>query len=535
MASDLPTASAKGSLSAYARDALLFGACYIALDWASSVYPLGPFYITPWNPPPALSIVWMLIGGLRYAPVVFLGTLASELLLHEAPGGVLTSVITSFVFVVGYTGVAALLRLRFQLDGRLQDLRQLWTFIVAAASGAATVGIVYVSALAAAGFLFSGSYFAVLLRFWLGDTVGILVTAPLLMVAADPERRRSLLRSLRKSETVVQFIALLGTLLFLFRDEATPQQHFYLLFLPIIWIASRHGLGGAVVGFGIVQAGVVVGVQVGSLRALDIVELQALVTALTLTGLSLGIIVDERERVIDDLKRTLRLAAASEMAGAIAHEINQPLSALQNYGSACQIMLDQDAGGDSQARLKATVAKMRDESKRAADVVKRLRDLFRRGSTQLEPVTVGALIDRINIMAGELGASGDVVFRLESNDAARTLLVDRVQIELVLRNLLANAFEAVAGMPPGRKAVTVQTRMLDGERILFRVADTGVGMPAQVHKHLFEPLATNKPTGMGVGLAISRTIADAHGGSLRSSDRRHGQFDLVLPTGAGDA
>ncbi len=529
-----PVMGARRSLAADARDALLFGACYLALDWASSIYPLGPFNITPWNPPPALSIVWMLIGGLRYAPVVFAATLAGDLLLREAPGGLQMSIVTSLVLAAGYTGIAAVLRLRFGFDGRLRDMRQLWIFIAATAVGAAIIGIFYVGALWAAGFLFQDSFVAVAFRFWLGDTVGVLVTAPLLMVAADPERRQSLIQAWRKPETALQFATLLGMILFLFQSGATPQQYFYLLFLPLIWIASRNGLSGAVVGSCMVQAGVVLGAQIGSLQALAIVELQVLVAALTLTGLSLGIIVDERERVVEDLKRSLRLAAASEMAGAIAHEINQPLSAMHNYGSACQIMLRRSKDAVSHSELSVTVDKMLQESKRAAEVVRRLRDLFRRGTIRLEPVRVAVLLERANAIAKELSLSGDVTFQVDSNDRARTLLVDRVQIELVLRNLIANAFEAVAEMPPGNKGVTVLTRMLEGGRILFRVADTGEGMSPQVRQHLFEPLATSKATGMGIGLAISRTIVDAHGGSLSVSDRKHGQFDLVLPTGEDD-
>ena len=534
MMADFPVMGARRSLAIDARDALLFGVCYLALDWASTIYPLGPFNVTPWNPPPALSIVWMLLGGLRYAPVVFAATLAGDLLFRDAPGGLQISVITSLILAAGYSGIAALLRVLFQFDGRLRDTRQLWIFVAATAAGAAIIGIFYVGALSVAGFSFRDSFIAVVFRFWLGDTVGILVTAPLLMIAADPEGRQHLMRSWRKPETALQFATLLGLIFFMFQGGAKPQQYFYLLFLPLIWIASRNGLSGAVAASGIVQIGVVLGVQIGALQALAIVELQVLVTALTLTGLALGIIVDERERAVEDLKRSLRLAAASEMAGAIAHEINQPLSAMHNYGSACQIMLRRGKDAASYSELSSTVDKMLQESKRAAEVVRRLRDLFRRGTIQLEPVKVAILLQRANDIAQELNLSGDVTFQVESNDGARTLVVDRVQIEVVLRNLIANAFEAVARMPPGKKGVTVLTRMLQGGRIMFRVTDTGEGMSPLVQQRLFEPLSTSKVTGMGIGLAISRTIADAHGGVLTLSDRRHGQFDLVLPAGADD-
>ncbi len=532
MLTSFPVMGARRPAAAAARDALLFGACYLALDWASTLYPLGPFHITPWNPPPALSIVWMLLGGLHYAPVVFAATLAGDLLFRGALGGLLMAVVTSLILTAGYTGIAAVLRLRFQGDGQLQDTRRLWIFIAATSIGAAIIGISYIGALSAAGFAFRDSFVAVAFRFWLGDTVGILVTAPLLMVAADPARRRHLMQSWRKPETALQFATLVGLILFMFHGGTKPQQYFYLLFLPLIWIATRNGLSGAVAASGIVQVGVVLGAQSGSLQALAIVELQVLVTALTLTGLALGIMADERERAIDDLKRSLRLATASEMAGAIAHEINQPLSAMHNYGSACRIMLRQGWDTVSQAELRTTLDKMLQESRRAAEVVKRLRDLFRRGTVQLEPVKVSVLLERVNAIGKELSLCGDVVFRVDSNDSAQTLLIDRVQIELVLRNLVTNAFEAVAEMPSEKKGVTVLTRMLQGNRILFRVADTGEGLSPAVRQRLFEPLATSKSTGMGIGLAISRTIADAHGGSLTLSDSGHGQFDLVLPAEA---
>lgn len=532
--SDLSLMGARRSLAIDVRDAALFGACYLALDWASTIYPLGSFNITPWNPPPALCIVWMLLGGLRYAPIVFTAILAGDLLIRQAPGGLPLSIMTSLVLAAGYTAIAAMLRLRFQFDGRLSDMQKLWIFVAATAVGAVIIGVFYVGVLWVANFRVGGSFISGVLHFWLGDTVGVLVTAPLLMVAADPEGRQHVIRSWRKPETALQFFTLVGLILFVFQRGGTPQHHFYLLFLPLIWIAVRNGLGGAVVASGAVQAGVVLSTQIGAMQGLSIVELQARVTALTITGLALGIIVDERERVVDELKRSLRLAAASEMAGAIAHEINQPLSAMQNYGSSCQIMLRRDKGSVSHSELSATVDKMLKESKRAAEVVRRLRDLFRRGSIRIESVSVGTLLERAHAIGNELNRSGDVIFRVDSNDGARMLLVDRVQIELVLRNLIANAFEAVAGMSTDAKAVTLLTRMLQGNRIMFRVADTGEGMSPAARQRLFEPLASSKTMGMGIGLAISRTIADAHGGSLTISGTGYGQFDLVLPTETGD-
>jgi two-component system, LuxR family, sensor kinase FixL len=402
------------------------------------------------------------------------------------------------------------------------------------ARDAVLFGVCYVGILWAAGFRVGGSFLAGAFQFWLGDTVGVLVTAPLLMVAADPTGRRHLIRSWRKPETALQFVILAGLVFFMFQSGDQPQRYFYLLFLPLIWIALRSGLSGAAAASGVVQVGVVLGAQIGALQSLAVVELQVLVTALTLTGLALGIIVDERERALEVLKRSLRLAAASEMAGAIAHEINQPLAALRTYGNACQIMLRQKGDAVARSELNTTIGKMLQESRRADEVVGRLRDFFRAGTTRLEPVKVATLLERANAVGETLNPLGDVTFRVASDDGARTLLVDRVQIELVLRNLIANAFEAVAGLPPGKKGVTVLTRMLKGRRILFRIVDTGEGVLPLTRQRLFEPFSTDKATGMGIGLSICRAIADAHGGSLDATDSQHGEFDLVLPTEAAN-
>jgi signal transduction histidine kinase len=522
------------ALAAFARDSLVFGACYVALDWASYIYPLGPFNITPWNPAAGLSIVWILLAGLRSAPAVFAAILVGDLLVRHLPGGWLLSIVTSLILAGGYAAMVMVLKSVFRFDGRLQGTRQLWAFIAVTAAGAALVGVLYVGALYSAGFEVAGSFIVAAFHFWLGNSVGVLVTAPLLLVAADANGRARLVKSWRKAETSLQF-GLLGALIFIVLVRTDdPQEYFYLLFLPLIWIATRNGLSGAALASGVTQTGVVLGAQGGALQSLEVMELQALVSAFTLTALVLGIIVDERERALDKLKRSLRLAAASEMAGAIAHEINQPLAALHNYGNACQRMLSQAPHPTPHPQFGATIDKMLQESRRAAEVVKSLRDFFRAGTTRLEPVRIDALLEAARSVGAKLNAAGNVNFGVEADDGARTLLVDRVQIELVLRNLLANAFEAVAGLPAGQRKVSVSVRFIKSGRVLFRICDTGKGLSPAARQRLFEPFTSNKATGMGIGLAICRAIAEAHGGSLTAADRPHGEFELVLPTGALD-
>ena len=111
------------------------------------------------------------------------------------------------------------------------------------------------------------------------------------------------------------------------------------------------------------------------------------------------------------------------------------------------------------------------------------------------------------------------------------LLVDRLQLELVLRNLIANAFEAVVNRR-GEKAVAVSAQRSAGGGVVFCVADTGEGISSLIKRRLFEPLSTDKAHGMGLGLAISRAVVEAHGGTLEVAETRHGQFLLTLPAGS---
>jgi signal transduction histidine kinase len=503
---------------------------YVALDWASYIYPLGPFNITPWSPPPALAIVAMLLGGLRLAPVVFVSAFLADILIRGAPGGLAVSAVTSAVVTLGYAGMAYALRRVLPAREPLCDTHHLFMLVSITAIGSAVLAAVYCGALIAGNYLEPGAFVSAAFRSWLGDIVGILVTAPLLLVVAEPGERVRLLRALGKPETFLQVAIMVAVVTVIFRSEGdSPNYHFYVLFLPLIWMALRSGLVGATLGSGVVQLGVVLGVQLAEMRAIEVLELQARVAALTLTGLFLGVMVDERERATEGLKRSMRLAAAGEMAGAIAHEINQPLAALRNYCKSCLLIIDKRDLEGRDAALQDVVGKMVSESRRAADVVVRLRDFFRSGTTRLENVPLATLLEGIRRVADNGIPRGEARVSIESFTDA-TLLVDPLQIELVFRNLLANAYEAVQPLPVQERTISVSALPLPEARVLFRVTDSGPGVPRATRERLFEPLTSNKASGMGLGLAISRTIAEAHGGTLAAPASDHGEFHLVLPT-----
>jgi signal transduction histidine kinase len=506
----------------YLRDAAVFAPCYVALDWASYIDPVGPFNITPWNPQPALALAWMTIGGLWHAPAVFATILAADVLVRGAPGGGFITLLGSGVLAASYATLAWMLRELWRGNSGIRTARELTQLVAVTVGGTAIVGAAFVGVLRGAELLPETEVADAWLRFWIGDAVGVLVTAPLLFAVADPVRRSALVALARKPETLAQAGVLIATIALIFSGlPGDPAQHFYFLFVPLIWIAARAGMNGAVVATAIVQLGVVVGIHRTGAGSLPVLELQALVATLTLTGLYLGMTVDERQRAGENLRRSLRLAAAGEMAGALAHEVNQPLTAVSNYGRSALLLLERGDAG----RLQAIIEKMLGEAERAAEVVRRLRDFFRAGTTRLEAVPVDELVAAVRRIGHSVIGERSVELEVRSDAEVAPLYVDRLQVELVLRNLLANSVDAVQASANGRIEVSVASE--DARRARIVVADNGPGVAPERRESVFEPLVSGKPTGMGLGLAVSRAIAEAHGGSLEA--RGGGEFHLVLP------
>src|SRR5690606_32685872 len=181
-----------------------------------------------------------------------------------------------------------------------------------------------------------------------------------------------------------------------------------------------------------------------------------------------------------------------EMAGAVAHELNQPLTALSIYGSACERLLQR---GASDALLQQTIRSMVAESQRASDVLKRLREFFRTGTTALERLYLPDLVQGVAASFAAQAVREGV--RLETGALpAVFLLGDRVQLEIVLRNLLSNAIQAVASMPDTlERRITVDAGA-DGARLWIRIADNGPGIADKIRARLFEPFISLKSSGL---------------------------------------
>lgn len=508
---------------------LAFVIAYVLLDWASYLHPMYGLNITPWNPSLALGLVVWFRAGWPAALPWFAAILIGEVLVRGLPATLPMTLALSGVLTAGYGLMAEALR-RVSAGDVLHDRRRLLHWLAIVIAGTLVTSAIYVSLLALLGLIPVGDRMQALIRFWIGDCVGIVVTMPFFWLLLDGRRRLPGL--LRRWETAGYGLLAVTALWVAFGlGGAGEFQYFYLLFLPVVWAAARQGVPGAALAAFALQAGIIVMVQWQNLVAVTVLELQMLAAVLAFVGLFIGAVVDEKQRVSVELRHSLRLAAAGEMAAALAHELNQPLTALAAYGSACQQLLERDDGVE---RLRDVIGRMVAESRRAADVVSRLRDFFRTGATRLERITAQELIGAAAAQfAGRAQSQGiDLVI---GPVPERSLLADRLQLEVILRNLLANAFDAVAAQASGRRQVRVDAEATGTSRLRIRVEDSGPGLAAGMGERLFEAFQSTKASGLGLGLAISRAIAEAHGGDLVAETAAHGVFVLTLPTeGAAD-
>jgi len=222
----------------------------------------------------------------------------------------------------------------------------------------------------------------------------------------------------------------------------------------------------------------------------------------------------ERERRMHELQTELihvaRLNELGQLVSALAHEVNQPLAAMANYINGARRLF---ASGN-QAGGQAAIERVAEQAERARQIIRRLRELAKKGDSDMQPESVLVTIEEASTLALAGGGQG-LKFMIEVAEDAGRAVIDKIQIQQVLLNLMRNAIEAMTGAP--RRALSVSARR-SGDRIEISVTDSGPGLPASVRARLFEPFVTTKPEGMGVGLSISRAIVDAHGGQLQADD-----------------
>lgn len=509
--------------------ALAYVAGYLLLDWVSYIHPLQGLNITPWNPQPAIAVA-LLIRNRRWLWLVWATLMGAELVIRGIPPSWPAMALSSAALSLGYAAIAQAMATRLDLSRVLATSRDLLAFALIVAAGALLCGVVYVGALALGGVGPKGALAGAVVRYWVGDAVGLLVLLPVLLMVGDADRRASLLRALRGAEwwAVAAVVAAIAWFV-LGRTELDQFKYFYLLFLPVGWAAARLGAAGAVLTAALTQLCLIGAVQLLDHPEITVFELQGLMAAVAGMGLLLGVAVDERERVAAELRGSLKMAAAGEMAAAIAHELNQPLTALSSYAQACQLIADdlmrQHPG--MRAQLADVTRRMVADARRASDVVKRLRDFFRSGSTHLQATDIAPMLRDLRERHERRANAVGVTISVECADDLPQVWVDAVQIAVVLRNLVGNAIDAASqAQAPGLVRVVAA---VEADALRVDVLDSGPGLDRFDLQRPFDPQQSSKPAGMGIGLSISRAIVEAHGGRLWAQAGPGGRFCMALP------
>lgn len=209
----------------------------------------------------------------------------------------------------------------------------------------------------------------------------------------------------------------------------------------------------------------------------------------------------------DRLVKVARLNAMGEIAGALAHELNQPLTAIASYAGAAQLMVRQKSGA---GELDPLLEKISDQSVRAREIIGRIRGQVSGGDVDPQPESLTKLCHE----AVAVGAVGDQQLSVlyELDPSADRVLVDGIQVQQVVVNLVRNAAEAMHGLP--KRVLRIGSQGLEGGLVEVQVADCGPGIDAAIAERLFDPFVSGKSEGLGIGLAVSRSIIEAHGGRL---------------------
>ncbi len=608
----------------------LYLVAYVASDGLSYINEMVPIGVTPWNPPPGFSLAFVMLFGWPAAPWVLGALLAADATLRGMPSPVIGAVGADMALAATYILAGLALR-RLRVDAGLERQRDIVALLAVGVIAALVGALGAVSSYIAAGMLDAARFTQALFRFWVGDAVGIAVTTPLVLLAISRKWRPASLADIPFNlETLTQMAALAFTQWVVYNFELdTGFRFLYPLSVPMVWIAVRHGLTGAVLGALAMQTGFSVACAASQQDAAKVTDLQFALLAFTITAHLVGVVVSERRQAatavllserrlrslfavapvgiaeIDRAGRVMavnaaletmtaapaahllgqpalavlpglgrvaaagrreveltqgpvprwlevsvadiptdmsggtahiavysdiserkelvrrqqahqaemasaaRVNAAGELSSVMAHELNQPLASIIYYLRAGKRLMEQPDGlKDAGEAVDWAVA----QAVRASDIIRNLRSFFIRGDRTATAMDVRTAIHG----AAEFLAADAQPLRaalvLDLPAEALPAVIDRIQLEQVLLNLLRNAAEALAGLPHDG---TLRVRAIrENNAVAIDVTDDGPGIPQSIRDDLFKPFTTTRPEGMGLGLAISRSIIEACGGSL---------------------
>lgn len=495
----------------------LWVGAYVALDYVSYIDAYRGLAITPWNPAAGLAFALVVLGGLRYAPVVLVSPILAGILVRGGSVPLPVHFAEGLLFGGSYLLGGMLTRHFGNLDPRLPAPGHVIALMFFLLCTSALAALSCVLVLTSAYVLGTSEVPEAFLRFFVGDLIGMLIVAPAVLMSFTRQRWLHL-----GWEAAPQFVAIVLAFAAIFAiPHAREYQLFYVLFLPLLWCSFRSGLAGATAALCVIQVGVMLAEQIRHDTGTDLVSFQMLMISLAATGLVFGSLVDQQQAASLRLRqqqlalgRALRLRSMGEVATAIAHEVNQPITSIRTYAGIVRDALERnEPAGATEA-----AGRIRAECDRATSIIRATRDIVRQEVAQPRQVEVEEILEEVRELLIDRLSRTPIVSRIEPG--AETVLCDPVQIKQAVYNIVDNAIDAVeAGGRPGE--VEISVRRTAPDTIEFAVRDTGPGFSSELADLGITPLVSTKPEGTGIGLSIARSVAEAHGGSLAIDREDH--------------
>jgi C4-dicarboxylate-specific signal transduction histidine kinase len=229
---------------------------------------------------------------------------------------------------------------------------------------------------------------------------------------------------------------------------------------------------------------------------------------------------EQARRHQTELARVARLSTMGEMATGIAHELNQPLSAIANFARGCIRRLHSD--GMNPGELIEPLEEVCEQAERAGEILRHVRDFVRKSELQMKPLDINQIVRTVVKFTEHEARHQGAIVRLDLDSGLPRVQADAIMIEQVICNLVRNAVEAMAEAQSSWRQVTILTRLSGGGDVEIEVGDTGPGIDGAVIDQVFDQFFTTKPEGVGMGLSISRSIVESHGGRIRAESGRKG-------------
>lgn len=544
---------------------------YIALEWVSSIHEYRGLPFTAWDPGLGVLFAALIRKPGIGAAALFAGVAGAEIFVLQTVLDAMRITGIALTITIIYCLTALLLTRKTGFDPALPRSSDTILLLLAGIGGACASAALLIAFLLLTGNFTLADIPAAGFAHIIGDTIGIAVVTPLALRLSDPAPapvtnvRWGYAPDIAIFAIVAAFYYPLASSV----PQAESHRYFYLLFVPAVFTAVRHGLTGASCLLAATQVALVVFLDKLAFDADNFFAHQTMMLVLTACGLLVGAIVSERntieavartararmEAMTEASARAARFNLVNGMASALAHEISQPLTAARARARIVEhLSARQDHAQNEAANLQEQITLMIGQIDAAGTILQRMRSFLSNSEPERRTVAWSEIAGNAAALMEPMARRHDIQLEFTLADPAlpaqAKIMCDPVQIQQVLANLIGNAIDAIAssdaagpnavshrppGSQPGRVEITASLQdgksPLEPSTLLVSVRDNGPGVRAEVAARLFEPLVTTRQHGMGLGLAITAMIVESHKGRIWLESSRPGmtEFRLQLP------